>query len=333
MLLLLGISAVHLALARTGGAQSFAPPASPYGLLPGEFVIRTYLTNNYLTARDGGRHTDDAVITSATTPGPNEKFKLSKIGPNYTAIQTLQGYYVSAANGGGLGANFDASQVLHTYVTSLVDSAKFRLIGPSAAGNSAIGTVNGHLLTALGGGGKATHAFHTDATVASTWEAFWVLKSGDLGSGFRYAIRPVGTGVSIVNFLTALGGGGRPAPAVTHFSGLAPESQFTLIRLEDGSYALQTANGFNYVTAVDGGGLSSGADNLETDATQIGPWEKFKIVDQGDATYTIQTVSGFYLGVNTHVLQTIGGISTRISDPNAAPQIGYTAKFELMMEP
>lgn len=56
------------------------------------------------------------------------------------------------------------------------------------------------------------------------------------------------------------------------------------LRLENGSYALQTADGFNYVTAV-----------------------------------------------NTHVLQTTGGISTRISDPNAAPQIGYTAKFEMMM--
>ena len=54
-------------------------------------------------------------------------------------------------------------------------------------------------------------------------------------------------------------------------------------------------------------------------------------MDQGDGTYTIQTVSGFYLAVNTHVLQFTGGISTRISFPDAAPQIGYAAKFELMM--
>jgi len=54
-------------------------------------------------------------------------------------------------------------------------------------------------------------------------------------------------------------------------------------------------------------------------------------VDQGDGTYTIQTVSGFYLAVNTKVLQATGGISTRISFPDAAPQIGYTAKFELIM--
>src|SRR5690242_2909856 len=113
-ILLLGVSAMHLALTDPGRAQSFALPASPYGLLPGEFVIRTYLTNNYLTARDGGRHSIDAVITSATAPGPNEKFKLTKIGPDYTALQTLQGYYVSAVGGGGLGGNFAASEVLQT---------------------------------------------------------------------------------------------------------------------------------------------------------------------------------------------------------------------------
>jgi hypothetical protein len=36
---------------------------------------------------------------------------------------------------------------------------------------------------------------------------------------------------------------------------------FTLIQAVDGpldGYALQTANGFNYVTAVDGGGLANG---------------------------------------------------------------------------
>jgi hypothetical protein len=78
------------------------------------------------------------------------------------------------------------------------------------------------------------------------------------------------------------------------------------------------------------GGIAN-EDNLHTDATQIQAWEKFNIVDQGDATYTIQTHSGFYLAVNTNVEQTTGGISTRISFPDDAPQIGYTAKFELMM--
>ncbi|MGC2201933.1 MAG: hypothetical protein WA633_17590, partial [Stellaceae bacterium] len=132
-------------------------PAVPaFGLLPGEFTIRTYLKNTYLTARDGGRHTIDALITAATTLGPNEKFRLTTIQPDYTAIQTSGRYYVSANREGGL--NFPPGEVLQTQRTSVADDALFVLDGPSAGGNSTIGTFNGHFLTALGGGGKTSDA-------------------------------------------------------------------------------------------------------------------------------------------------------------------------------
>jgi len=80
------------------------------------------------------------------------------------------------------------------------------------------------------------------------------------------------------------------------------------------------------MTTVEGGGLAGGL-NLQTDRTQVQAWEQFKIVEQSNCAYTIQTTSGFYLAVGG------GGtkISTRISDPNAAPSIGYKAKFELIM--
>jgi hypothetical protein len=95
----------------------------------------------------------------------------------------------------------------------------------------------------------------------------------------------------------------------------------------DGSYALALPgrNQTNYVTAVGGGGLASG-DNLHTDATQVKAWERFRIVDQGDCTYTIQTVNGWYLAIGPHDAK-----STRISDPSLAPSIGYNARFELVM--
>jgi hypothetical protein len=38
---------------------------------------------------------------------------------------------------------------------------------------------------------------------------------------------------------------------------------------------------------------------FHTDATQVRAWEKFRIVDQGDCRYTIQTVSGFFFGLYT----------------------------------
>jgi len=122
--------------------------------------------------------------------------------------------------------------------------------------------------------------------------------------------------------------------------GFVPDAQFTLIRQDDGSYALQTPkdtlndNETNYVTAVDGGGLAHGtndSDNLITTATQVGAWEKFRITDQGNCTYTIQTNSGYYVA---YKLQDQPGfatefLSTRISDPAAAPSIGYGAYFVL----
>ena len=77
-------------------------------------------------------------------------------------------------------------------------------------------------------------------------------------------------------------------------------------------------------TADNGGGIASG-NNLLTNQTHIQAWETFKIADQGDGAYTIQTISGSFLAVGPG-----GAISTRISDPNAAAQIGYNAKFELI---
>ena len=304
------------------------PPA--FGLLPGDFAIRSYLKNTPLTARDGGHHSIDAVITLDSVIGPNQRFRLATVQPDYTTIQTNGGYFVSAV--GGLGGLPNTTQGVQTELqTPQRDIALFRIDGPSAAGTFTIKSYDGHFLTALGGGGKATDAFHTDAVQANTWEYFYFLKCGDLGSGYQYAIRPTGTGNipgkgDFVSYLTALNGGGMASQAVTAFSGLQVGSRFRLLRQSDGSYALQTSNGVNYLTAVGGGGIASG-DNLHTDARQIQAWEKFKIVEQPNCSYTIQTVSGFYLAVGPGS----SSISTRISDPNAAPSIGYNAKFELVM--
>lgn len=314
--------------------QPFVPAVAPnppaFGTLPGDFAIRSYLQNTPFTARDGGHHSIDAVITVPTVIGPNQRFRLATVQPDYTTIQTSGGYFMSAV--GGLGGAPNTTQGVQTeLMTPQRDIALFRIDGPSAAGTFTIKTYDGHFLTALGGGGKATDAFHTDAVQANTWEYFYFVKCGELGSGYQYAIRPTGTGNipgkgDFVSYLTALGGGGRTQQAMTAYSGLQAGSRFRFIKQSDGSYALQTSNGVNYVTAVGGGGLASG-DNLHTDAQQVQAWEKFKIVEQPNCSYTIQTVSGFYLAVGPGS----STISTRISDPNAAPSIGYNAKFELIM--
>jgi hypothetical protein len=303
--------------------------------LPGEFVLRTFLKNTLVTARDGGHHSIDALITTATAIGPNEKFTLDLTADNTgTTFKTAGGFFVSARGGGGIGGSpDDDTQTFQTERTAVAADAIFRLRGPATNGVWTIETANNHFVTAVGGGGKSTRAFHTDATNALSWESFYLLKTGDLGPGFRYAIRPAGTGNipgqgEKVSFLTAIGGGGRRQHALTFNGPFQPESLFGLVRQPDGSFAIRTANG-PYVTADDGGGLAHGTpqlDNLYTAETHIQDWERFKIVEKAPGLYTIQTVSGFFVAVK----QDLTNISTRISDVDAAPSIGYTAVFELM---
>src|SRR5437868_481271 len=71
-------------------AAPVAPASNPpaFGTVPGSFAIRTYLKGTYLTARDGGHHSVDAVITTATTAGYFERFVLTGYQPDFTTIET-----------------------------------------------------------------------------------------------------------------------------------------------------------------------------------------------------------------------------------------------------
>ena len=103
--------------------------------------------------------------------------------------------------------------------------------------------------------------------------------------------------------------------------------RFRLMQQSDGSHALLTSNGVNYVTAVQGGGLASGGittDDLVTDRTQVQAWEKFRFVEHGSCTYVIQTATGHYLGKKTATTG-IGLFATNITDINQA------TKFRLSM--
>lgn len=325
--------------AQRGGSKvsDLVPNPPAFGTLPGEFAIKT--GKGYFTARDGGHHSIDAVTTAATAIGANEKFRLASVQPSFTIIQTAGGYYLTAV--GGMGGGSDPSRVVQTEVTSptQTDSELFRFqtnggpLGVQFFAQYTIQTFGGYFLTALGGGGKATGAFHSDARKASGWEVYELVKCGDLGSGYDYVISAAGYPTSA---LMAPGGGGRVKPGfilANLFNGASDSeiewTRIKLIRQSDGSYALQTSNGINYVTAIRGGGIAHSPadwDNLVTDRTQVQAWERFKILDRGDCTYTIQTVDGWYVAYGPS-----WDISTRISDPNAAPKIGYNPLFKLRM--
>jgi hypothetical protein len=91
------------------------------------------------------------------------------------------------------------------------------------------------------------------------------------------------------------------ATAVSHNTGPVPQA----INAPP-TCALQTRNTGNYVTAVGGGGRIT--DVIHTDATRIGAWERFTLIDSGDGHYGFRTSNGHYLtavgggGRNTDVI-------------------------------
>jgi hypothetical protein len=306
-----GLVSLALALALAGLP---AVALAQSDTLPGEFAFRTK-KGYYLTAIDGGgRSAAPTIITAATAAGPWEKFRIVVANPATTydkSFQTATGNYLTAVNGGGMTAD-----ALHTDAIQIRAWEQFRMndlsIGNFAPTWYGLNTIGGRNITAVGAGGHYEDAIHTDGYSVDTWEEFRPVKCGDLGSGFDYYIIP-----NVVpadsSALSAPDGGGRLSGALYTDYGGRPESRFKLLLQPDGTYALQTSNGVNFLTALGGGGqvqvyqechpgfpgacISGLSDIFHTDATQVRGWEKFRIVDQGSCRYTIQTTSGFFFGL------------------------------------
>jgi hypothetical protein len=298
----------------------------------------------YVTAiNGGGRTTEPIVVTAATSAGPWEKFRLAVMDPpppHDKSIQTSSGNYFTAVDGGGR-----TSDVLHTDATQVRDWEQFRLYDLSADGVAptyfAIQTTKGDYITAVGEGGKYEDALHTDATQIGSWEHLRLVKCGDLGSGYQYTIIPANDQI-----LTAVKGGGlNQGDTIVqgYWPGDSPDkswTRFKFVRQSDGSYALQTSNGVNYVTALGGGGqvqkylppncgfpgacIGGFSTIFHTDATQVQGWERFKFIDQGNCKYAIQTVSGYFVGI----FKDSSGYTLLTTDRST---ISDNEKFQLVM--
>lgn len=131
-------------------------------------------------------------------------------------------------------------------------------------------TVNGHYLTAVGGGGRITDVIHTDATRIGSWEKFTLIDQG-YGSPIQYGIQTTNG-----HYLTAVGGGGRITDVIhSDATRVQAWEEFTLVWVASPNvYAIRTTNG-HYLTAVGGGGRVT--DTIHSDATQIQAWEKFTV--------------------------------------------------------
>jgi len=147
-------------------------------------------------------------------------------------------------------------------------------------GQFAIRTKKGFYVTAISGGGRSTEpTVITAATTAGPWEKFRIAvlnppppndKSFQTANG---------------NYLTAVNGGGMTSD-VLHTDATQPRAweQFRVFDLSlDGSdptWFVVATSGGKYLTAVGEGGKY--ADAFHSDATQIGSWEKLRIVKCGE---------------------------------------------------
>jgi hypothetical protein len=168
---------------------------------------------------------------------------------------------------GAPAADADADSVENTASQAQADSTP-PTVGPQTC---AIQTVNGHYLTAVGGGGRTTDVVHTDATRIGAWEKFTLIDSGDGSSFIDYGFRTVNG-----HYLTVVGGGGRETDVIhSDAPWLRAWEKITPWSLGYGWYALKTVDG-HYLTAVNGGGLTT--DTIHSDATQVQAWEKFRLI-------------------------------------------------------
>lgn len=291
-------------------AQLNVAPAQAVSALPGDFAFRT-TKGYYVTALDGGGRTADPVlVTASVSAGAYERFRIAPTYPNTPhdkSLQTGRGNYLTAMNGGGL-----IGGAFHTDATQAKDWERFRLLDLSvnnfAPSYYAFQTIKGSYVTAVGAGGKYADAFHTDAKQIQDWEKFRIVKCGDIGSGLEYGILAANG-----SFLKAEPAAGSAQGDLWLDSYAGPQTRFKFIRQGDGTYALQTSNGMNFVTALGGGGqvqkylkcnvglsgacLDGYSTIFHTDAKQVQAWEKFRVLDQGNCTYALQTTSSFVVGI------------------------------------
>jgi len=146
-------------------------------------------SGNYLTAVGGGGLGGPdygpaavALHTDATVAGPWETFTVHWLDASYTrfSLQTVDGHYLSAIQGGGQGGPDDSSSPIHTDARTI---AEWETLTVNFLPNDqvTINLPNGRFLTAVAGGGVGTPQsapLHTDVVQPGAWETFTLVKQG-----------------------------------------------------------------------------------------------------------------------------------------------------------
>jgi hypothetical protein len=158
--------------------------------LAGKYNISTS-GGYYLTAVDGGglggpNNTGVALHSDARNRSTWETFRLIATDPKggWHALQTSNGHYVTAVNGGGIGGPNNSTLPFHTdlptadgdHPPSTWETFTLEYVDEQA-GTVALKTETGNYVTAVNGGGVGgpnTTPIHTDAVAVSDWENWWL---------------------------------------------------------------------------------------------------------------------------------------------------------------
>jgi len=184
------VAAVFVAVVYSVMCHAAEPPA--------DAVVAAIQTasGNYLTAVNGGglsgSNTGPAAVAlhiDATSAGAWETFTIVWLNSTYTqfALQTSDGHYVTAVNGGGMGGPNDSSAPAHTDAKTI---GIWETLTLNFLPNNqlTIKVPNGRFLTAVNGGGMsgpAASPIHTDAVQHAEWETFTLVKLGAASGSAR----------------------------------------------------------------------------------------------------------------------------------------------------
>jgi len=177
-------------LAAVGAAPASAQPYGVLAAIPSgaPIALRTY-DGHYVSDVGGGGHEGQpdcgfravALHDNASEIGPAERFRVTRVpGTNRFALQTADGEFLTAVNGGGIGGPPDARgfSQLHTNAENIGPWERFHLV-KLGGGEIALRTPDGyHYVSAAntgGCGGPNDVPFHTDAETLGPWEQFAIV--------------------------------------------------------------------------------------------------------------------------------------------------------------
>lgn len=246
----------------------------------GQFALQTS-KGNFITAVDGGGRTTDVLHTDATTVAAWEEFVITQTGAPgafSVLIETSNNHFLTAVGMGG-----KTTDAFHTDATKVGTWETFfiRKFGPlvlgdnlATAGYFTVDTDRKQAIAAREGGGQTqnTIQFFGQGGVQFVWTFFTLIPQ----SNGSFALRTYSN-----TYVTAVNGGGLDYGTAssdnihTDATAIGAWEQFRFIQSDDGSFFIQTVDGYYWGKRTFGG---SAEGEYSTDISDLSSASKFWLI-------------------------------------------------------